>query len=424
MVKRKLFLPLLLAVVSVMLYPVRAATSGNLRQEIFHRGVRSLKVESSVGFMTPPIICLDGDDSVTVNFDVIGEDRDFLRCRLIHCNADWTPSRLLESEYIEGFNEMEVSDYAYSTNTFVHYVNYQITIPDGDFRPKTSGNYILQVYPEDSPDDVWLQAAFYVSECVSEIDGILTTRTDKGFNSSYQQLEISVIPGIKETANPYHDFLLEIVQNNVTQSAHQLTQPLRINGDRVVYAHHPELIFPAGNEYRRFETVRADYPGMHVDSVTRNGRQTMVWLTPDDERAGKEYVFDRTQHGRYKIDEYNSTDPNLSADYLITRFTLDIPEYPGMEIFVDGEFSRSNPPDFGRMVYDRHRGVYMADIPLKQGSYNYRYVMKPENGPSDASMIEGDKYETQNEYLVLLYLRLPGGRTDRLTGWKMIVGPS
>ncbi|MDE6299334.1 MAG: DUF5103 domain-containing protein, partial [Muribaculaceae bacterium] len=280
------------------------------------------------------------------------------------------------------------------------------------------------VYPEDNPEEIWLQAAFYASECISEIEGRLTTRTDKGFNTDYQQLELSVTPSIKEPANPYQDILLEIVQNNMTQSSHHINRPLRIDGDRVVYAHHPDLIFPAGNEYRRFETVRSDYPGMHVDSITRDGRQTMVWLTPDEERADKEYVFDRTQHGRYKIDEYNSTDPNLSADYLVTRFTLDIPEQPGMEIFVDGEFTRSNDSAFGRMVYDRNRGAYIADIPLKQGSYNYRYVVRTENGAVDASPIEGDKYETGNEYLVLMYIRRPGWRADRLTGWKLIDGPN
>ncbi|MDE5875402.1 MAG: DUF5103 domain-containing protein, partial [Muribaculaceae bacterium] len=310
MVKRILLLLMLLSGLSAIPGQAADGISESVRQEIFRTDVRSLKVESSAGFMAPPVICLGGDDSLTINFDVIGEERDYLRCRLIHCNADWTPSRLLESEYVEGFNEREVSDYAYSTNTFIHYVNYQVTIPDGDFRPKASGNYILQVYPEDNPEEIWLQAAFYVSECISEIEGRLTTRTDKGFNTDYQQLELSVTPSIKEPANPYQDILLEIVQNNMTQSSHHINRPLRIEGDRVVYAHHPDLIFPAGNEYRRFETVRSDYPGMHVDSITRDGRQTMVWLTPDEERADKEYVFDRTQHGRYKIDEYNSTDPN------------------------------------------------------------------------------------------------------------------
>ena len=74
-------------------------------------------------------------------------------------------------------------------------------------------------------------------------------------------------------------------------------------------------------------------------------------------------------------------------------------------------------------------------MPLKQGAYNYRYLIFPSNkGPfSDTSatfttngllnptaIVEGNKYETSNEYWVGVYYRAPGSRADRLIGFNVL----
>ena len=54
---------------------------------------------------------------------------------------------------------------------------------------------------------------------------------------------------------------------------------------------------------------------------------------------------------------------------------------------------------------------------LKQGSYNYQYLFVPKGESiGKASIIEGNKYETLNEYNVNVYHRVPGERYDRLIG--------
>ena len=100
---------------------------------------------------------MPSSDRIIISFDEIGDDYSRLRYRLIHCNADWQPSRLLESEYLKGFNEAEIEDFAFSSNTYVHYVNYRIAIPSDDMQPIVSGNYLLQVFEADDPDDIILQ---------------------------------------------------------------------------------------------------------------------------------------------------------------------------------------------------------------------------------------------------------------------------
>lgn len=388
---------------------------------VFSRDVRTLSVRNADSFMSPPLIRLGTDDRIAVSFDIIGESHEYLRYRLLHCNADWQPSRLLESEYLDGFNEAEVADYAYSTNTFVHYVNYRIMIPNPDMSPLVGGNYLLQVYPESDPGEVLLQARFAVSENVMRVDGSLTSRTDKGFNTEFQQVGVAADASDMGGINPYQDIVVTVTQNNRPETTRAISHPLRVEGGVAVYEHDPALVFKAGNEYRRFETVRADYAGMHTDSVRFGASNWHAYLAADGVRADRDYAYDSTQHGRFLVDEYNSTDPDLGADYVTVHFTLDAPEVTGGEIYVDGDFTLHRFDESNRMRYDRQTGLYTAEIPLKQGSYNYQYVVVPYGGGyPDPSPVEGDKYETRNEYLVKVFLRTPGARADRLVGASLI----
>ncbi len=68
------------------------------------------------------------------------------------------------------------------------------------------------------------------------------------------------------------------------------------------------------------------------------------------------------------------------------------------------------------MHNDYDKGAYLLEMPLKQGSYNYRYVAIPRKGlrKPDPSVIEGNKHETRNEYRVQVWYRPIGGRYDRL----------
>lgn len=382
----------------------------------FHPMVRTLYAGNPDNFMNPPVIRLGSHDRLDINFDIIGDQHEYLRYKLIHCNSDWQPSRLMESEYLGSFNEAEIDDYAYSTGTYIHYVNYNISLPDARLPIIASGNYLLQVYPENSPDDILLQTRFSVTETLAMVKGGMTTRTDKGVNSEYQQLFFNIGGSGLGNINPYQDLIVEITQNNRPETARYISHPLRVENGNIVFEHNMDLVMEAGNEYRRFETVRTDYPGMHVDSVKFKDGIWHAWLQSDYSRRDREYVYDSTQHGRFKIDEYNADDPNLGADYVMVHFSLDPGERQYGEIYVDGDFTSHQFNESNLMKYDWNTGLYHASIPLKQGSYNYQYVVKKGDGIPSPGNIEGNKYETNNEYLIKVFLRSPGSRGDRLVG--------
>ena len=54
---------------------------------------------------------------------------------------------------------------------------------------------------------------------------------------------------------------------------------------------------------------------------------------------------------------------------------------------------------------------------LKQGSYNYQYLFVPTGSSvGQTGPIEGNYYQTQNEYSIYVYYRPMGARYDRLIG--------
>ena len=55
---------------------------------------------------------------LTLEFDVLNGNEDDFYYEIRHYNFDWTPSILVESEYLNGFNEQRIRYYENSFNTF------------------------------------------------------------------------------------------------------------------------------------------------------------------------------------------------------------------------------------------------------------------------------------------------------------------
>jgi len=53
---------------------------------------------------------------------------------------------------------------------------------------------------------------------------------------------------------------------------------------------------------------------------------------------------------------------------------------------------------------------------LKQGFYNYKYVVVNKDGTVDENAISGNFYQTENNYKVIVYYRDLGARYDRIIG--------
>lgn len=388
---------------------------------IFHPDFRSLQVTVDGNEQSPPIISLDSGDRVIVSFDELADDRRYMRYSLVHCNADWQPSALVEAEYVDGFNIGDVEEYDYSQGTSAHYVHYSVTLPNRQVKFTVSGNYLLRVFPEDNPDEILLQARFSVNERSMKVSGDVTSRTDVDYNDSHQQVSVTVDADRVNVHDMFNDLKVVVTQNGRCDNSVMVTKPLRISGKIAYFEHLRPLVFDAGNEYRRMETVSTSYPGMGVAEISFAYPYYHIGLITDEPRYGGSYLYDRTQFGRFKIREYNSSESDIQADYVVTHFSLKMPELHKADVFLDGDFTgRRFDPD-SRMIYNRMTGMYEKSLLLKQGAYNYQYIAVPFGSMKGNTVLtEGNFYQTINEYVIKVYHRPPGSRYDRLVGAAVI----
>lgn len=384
---------------------------------IFDPRFKSLQVLDPATLLGQPIIRLGNEASqVRVSFDELAEDSRYLRYRLVHCDSDWRPSSISDIEYASGFNLGEITSFALSEQTLTHYVHYDLTLPNEDVAPLLSGNYLVEIFDEDNPDDVLLQARFMVSENIAGMTMGVTSRTDIDYNERNQQVSVGVNLDGAGVEDAYNDLKLVVIQNGRPDRRRVVEKPLRVTPGGVVYDHLRDLIFPAGNEYRRFDVANFRYPGMRVERYDYIDPYYHATIYADAPRESERYVYDEDQAGRYFVDELNATDPDINADYVVTHFTLEMPQQPN-DVYIDGDLVLRKRDSDGRMEYDETLGAYVKTLLLKQGMYNYQYVM---SSPGGYNPIEGDHYETGNEYLVLLYHCPPSARYQRLIGSGVI----
>lgn len=399
---------------STVAFTLRAQVT-DTRSGVIAPGFHTLQIHVQGDEMASPVIMLGSDDRLTVSFDELAPDMRYMRYELIHCDALWRPDALVGPEFLDGFNEAQVEDYAFSQATLTQYVNYRITIPNAQIRPKLSGNYLLRVYDESDPSVTLVQARFSVCEPAMRSAATVSSRTDVDYNDTRQQITLSVDTRTQQIHNVFNDLIVTVTQNGRLDNMAVVRHPSRVAGTVLWYEHVPELIFNAGNEYRRMEIVSTSYPGMGVEGMSYADPYYHATLYTDLPRNADRYSYDQTQFGRFRIHQFNSSDPDTEAEYIVTHFALEAPEMRNADVFLDGDFTCRRFDPESRMVYNRAAGRYEHAILLKQGAYNYQYLTVPNMSTRGATApVEGDLYQTVNEYTVMVYHRPPGSRYDRL----------
>ena len=381
---------------------------------------KTLRTQVEGRELFPPIIDLNTNEHITISFDEMTEEVSYLQYSLVHCNADWRPSALSDLEYLDGFNTNPIEEFDFSMATFAHYVHYSLTLPNEDVQFKVSGNYVLLVYPENEPERVLLQVCFSVYENNILVAPSVTSRTDIDYNREHQQVSVTLNANNYRIQNPYNELKVSVTQNGRRDNEVIVNRPLRIQGSQIFFDHDRNLIFEAGNEFRRFEMVATRYAGLGVSKIYHFDPYYHVVLTTTEPRAETSYLYDKTQNGRFVIRQSGANDSDTEADYFVVHFTLDSDPIPGGKIYIDGEMTNHLYTPYNEMVYNPETGQYEKTLLLKQGSYNYQYLFLPDGASSaTAAPVEGNYYQTVNEYLVKVYHRAPGERYDKLIGIGM-----
>ncbi len=390
------------------------------RHEIMSDHIATLQVVADNDWLTMPVIRLNSGQRIHIEFDDLTHQYNRYAYKVIHCEADWTESEeLFESDYIEGFADGNtIDEMEESLNTNQLYTHYSLTLPNEHCRLKMSGNYKVEVYDDNDDSEPMLTACFMVVEPVMTVRMEVTPNTDIDVNKSHQQVSMEVAYNGLQVLQPERQIHTVVLQNGRWDNARLNAKPQYTMADGLRWDHNRELIFDAGNEYRKFEVLDTDHPTLGIDRIRWDGKQFHAFVFADEPRPN--YLYDEDANGAFYIRNSDNIENNRISDYVQVHFQLMCPQPVSGDVYVNGVWTNDRFLEQYRMEYDYGSSSYQLTLPLKMGYYSYQYVMLDADGFAQVMPTEGSFFQTENEYYALVYYRQQGGRTDRLVGYQKV----
>lgn len=372
--------------------------------------------------LSDPVLQLGTTDVLQLSFDDLSEDATDYGYRLIHCTKDWQPSVLSENDFTGGFFTGIISKYRPSFNTTHSYFHYTLDFPNDQMQVLLSGNYLMVVFENAEPEKIVLTQRFLVVENLVNIETNIHRATDVSLRNSHQEVDVKLNTSGLNISNPYSDISLVILQNNSWLSAITNLKPRFVLDNELDYNYEEGNLFQGGSEFRTFDIRTMRFLTQFIEGIAYDSstNENKVILKPAARKGTQRYTSEDDINGKFLIKIYEDRNSEVEADYLKVRFTLPVLEpYLNGKIYLYGQLTNWNVSPEGKMEFDDDNSLYFKELLLKQGYYNYEYLFVPDStGKPEIADTEGQHFETRNDYSVLVYYREPGGRFDRLVGYR------
>ncbi|MEY3419812.1 MAG: hypothetical protein RIR48_92 [Bacteroidota bacterium] len=438
----------------------------NFRNEVYDEQIKTVTFEVNNLPTNFPAITLNSGQFIMLKFDDLLNEERILYYRLIHCDKNWNPSTISEIEAFNGFNDERLRNYSYSINTKVPYIHYWQQFPNKDIQFKISGNYLLVIY-EDNIEYPIISRRFVIKENRVGVEMKSVFPADVENIRYKQELNVSInFEGFK-MRNPMDEISLMVMQNENWNTA-ITSKPSFFTVNNLRFNKLNTFAWWGLTEYRDFDTRSLMRLGRGVKFIERAKNETDVILMTDQSRRNKVHLANFDFNGRFIIEnferlrqtttgdvldrfinttnadanlrqslrdsiigsiirqnnlidgEYTAEERNIRSDYTNVTFVLDdMINLQDEDIYVLGSMNNWLPSEEYRMKYDSKRDLYLTEVVLKQGYYNYMYGVINKKDEVDYPVMEGSWNETENEYQALVYYRGLGDLYDRVIGFSV-----
>ena len=408
---------------AIALWTVIAANPAYAQTEDRDEFIRTVLLHPKSSELAPPIIPLEGEETLVLRFDDLSEDFREMSYSFTHCTYDWKPSDLQPMDYLQGFGTGLIGDYDFSFNTLVPYTHFWMEFPNDAVRFTRSGNYLVEVYGDDDPDNVIFTARFMLTEEAASISATVRKSSVVADRNRRQELEVEVnLGGDIQTLNPYDEVKLVVQQNNGRDNALVDLKPRFVKNKQLTYDFHDGLSFDGGNEFHRFDAKSFRYRTEDIQTIEERDGIYHVVLAPDRPMGFRQYSFTNDINGKFLVQNDDMISPHLESDYAEVHFSVPVDAFYGSgELYVYGQLTNWDvDPDFA-MTYDPKTMQYHLQTLLKQGYYNYAYLWKANpKAPGSFEEIMGSHSETENDYTIFVYFSDRSTFADRLLAVRTV----
>ncbi len=385
---------------------------------IYMNNIRSAKLYTYGNQLNMPVINLSSGDQVELHFDDMDTDVKYYYYTYQLCNNDWTPVNLSQFDYLKGYTQMRITNYRYSSIAYTRYTHYQAVLPDRGSYPIKSGNYILKVYLDGDTSKLAFTKRLMVVQSKATIIGNVVQPFAPEYFRTRQRIQFSVDAKGIEAFNP-QQVKVVVLQNYRWDNAMKNMIPTFIRGNVLEYNSPDKAVFPGGKEWRWLDLRDFHLQSDRVLTADYKKNSTDIYVRPDGPREGQRYVYYRDFNGMYSIEAIRGLNPFWEADYATVHFTFVPPNnvaYPNKDVYLFGQLTNYNYADSLKMIFNPEKRVYETHLFMKQGYYDYTYVGVDKTNLSVKVEFDGNYYETENLYTILVYYKSFVGRSDELIG--------
>ncbi|MAJ98984.1 MAG: DUF5103 domain-containing protein [Flavobacteriales bacterium TMED288] len=387
-----------------------------LEDSIFNNRIKTCLLYSETNNRTIPKILINSNERLVLQFDDLNLNPKNYMYKVYHCNYDWSISDLSEIDYSEGFVNNFIENYDFSSLPNVQYVHYEEYIPNKNFNFIKSGNYILSVYDYDSNNPLF-NKRFIVYEDIVKINANIHQSSIPRYRKFLHEIDFNVNLNNLEYFNIFSDCKVIIYQNHNWYNSISDLVPSFINDNLLEYDYEYESSFNAGNNFRSFDTRSTRYKGENIEKIFQDSVITFVL------KADKPYKSDFFSSisdidGYYIPDIHERNYPSINSDYVWVNFCLNFNNnFENNKIFIYGGLTNWKLSNNAILYYDKDLNCYENSLLLKQGYYNYSYLIIENDKINN---IDGDFFENNQIYNLFFYVHDYNYSYDRVVGFKKI----
>ena len=356
-----------------------------------------------------------GDSFQFVFDDLYGTEANYFYT-ITHCDYDWKPSQLAKQEYLNGFDDQRIQDYSNSLTTLQLYSHYRLTFPNRLTQFRVSGNYLIKILDDDK--NIVFTKKFIIYEELVSVPMQVRRARNVAVVEKKHNIEFSIKSAIINFQSPLQNVKVMLLQNGKFETAITNIKPQFTIGNDLIYRYDKETQFWAGNEFLFFENKDIRAANNNIATIDSKGGLYNAYLYLSQARANLPYTYYPDINGNYIVKNIGRENNEIEADYAWVFFSLSAPAfYEKKSIYVNGMFNNLAIGEENKMDYNAEKGIYEKALLIKQGFTNYQYVIADSNGKIDEeNAIDGNFFQTEDNYFVLVYYRENNQRYDRIIG--------